>query len=86
MDEGRRTHHVRWRYMHRLPHYDTEQWLEERAKAAWEQWRQRRRQLRQWRSLPAAVKALLALAILVFLFVCSIACWILFVGTFLRSY
>lgn len=74
---------IRWRYMHHLPHHDTEQWLEERAKAAWEQWRQRRRQLR---SLPTAVKALLVLAVLVFLFACAVMCWILFAGTFLWSY
>jgi len=73
------------RYTHRIPRYDTEQWLEERAKAALEAWRKRRRQLRK-SALHPAVKAILALAALVFLFVCGTICWILFVGIFLRSY
>lgn len=73
------------RRIHWVPHSETEQWLEERAKAALEAWRKRRRQIRK-PPLHPAVRAILALTILVFLFACGTMCWILFVGTFLRSY
>jgi hypothetical protein len=62
----------------------TELWLEERAEAAREQHRELRQRRRSYSS--PAVTALLAIAVLVFLFICTIMCWIVFQGIFLRSY
>lgn len=62
----------------------TEMWLEERAEAAREHHHKLRQRRRPYSS--PAVTALLAIAVLVFLFICTIITSIVFQGIFLRSY